>query len=103
MKLTPRKDKPCEPTISASECCAGLQLVRHILGRIVESGHAPEQVVERSHEFRDYLETLMQERQVFPNSEDRAALEAVILAGSLPTLRSTRGHRNSAQVFPFWN
>jgi hypothetical protein len=58
------------------------------LGRIVESGDAPEQVVERSHEFGEYLETLMQERKVFPNSEERASLDAVILAGSLPTLRS---------------
>ena len=103
MKLTPRKDKPCEPTISASECVAGLQLVRHILGRIVESGHAPDEVVERAHEFELFLETLTRERKVFLNSEDRAALDAVILAGSLPTLRSKRGHRNSAQVFPFWN
>jgi len=46
------------------------------LGRIVESGDAPEQVVERSHEFREYLETLMQERRAFSNSEDRASLEA---------------------------
>src|SRR6202043_3969892 len=56
MKLTTRKDKPSEPIISMSECWAGLQLVRHILGRIVESGDAPEQVVERSHEcFRNTL------------------------------------------------
>jgi hypothetical protein len=103
MKLTPRKDKPCEPTISASECGAGLQLVRHILGRIVESGHAPEQVVERAHEFELYLETLTLEGKVFLKREDWASLNAVILAGSLPTLRSTRGHRNSAKVFPFWN
>jgi hypothetical protein len=88
MKLTMRKDKPCEPVVSTSECWAGLKLVCHILGRIVESGDAPEQVVARSHEFREYLETLMQERRAFPNSEDRASLAAVILGGSLPTLRS---------------
>jgi hypothetical protein len=102
MKLTPRKDKPCEPTISASECGAGLQLVRHILSRIVESGNAPEEVVERAHEFELYLETLTLEGKVFLNREDCASLNAVILAGSLPTLRST-SHRDSAQVFPFWN
>ena len=90
MKLTTRKDKPCEPIISTSECWAGLQLVRHVLNRIVEQGDAPEQVVERANDFLVYLETLMQERKVFPNSEDRASLEAVILAGSLPTLRSSQ-------------
>jgi hypothetical protein len=88
MKLTTRKDKPCEPTISTSECWAGLKLVCHILNRIVESGEAPEEVVAKSDEFGTYLETLMQKRNGFPNSEDRASLDEVLLGGSLPTLRS---------------
>ena len=36
MKLTPRKDKPCEPIISTSECWAGLKLVQRVLTRIVD-------------------------------------------------------------------
>jgi hypothetical protein len=66
------------------------------LGRIVESGHAPEQVIERAHEFELFLGTLTLEGKVFLNSEDRAALDAVILAGSLPTLRS--GQRDAAPM-----
>jgi hypothetical protein len=88
MKLTPRKDKPCEPIISTSECWAGLKLVRHILTRIVESGDAPEKVVEKASEFEWYLGTLVQKGIVAPNREDFASLQAVIRSGSLPTLRS---------------
>ena len=102
MKLTTRKDKPFEPIVSTSECWAGLKLVCHILGRIVESGNAPEQVVERSHEFGVYLETLMQERKVFPNSKDLASLNAVILAGELPTLRSSQRANAPTHWGEFW-
>jgi hypothetical protein len=79
MKLTPRKDKPCEPIVSTSKFWVVASSNRET---------PPEQVVERAHEFGEYLETLMQVHKAFPNSEDRASLEAVILGGSLPTRRS---------------
>jgi hypothetical protein len=73
-----------------SECWAGLKLVQHILTRIVESGDAPEKVVEKANEFEWYLGTLVQKGIVAPNREDVASLQAVILSGSLPTLRSSQ-------------
>jgi hypothetical protein len=49
----------------------------------------PEQVVEKAFEFSSYLETLWQGHPVRLNAEDQATLEASILTGLLPTLRSS--------------
>jgi hypothetical protein len=90
MKVKPRKDKPCEPVISTSECWAGLRLVGLILDGIVEQGDMPEEVVERALEFSSYLRTFKERHGVRLNGDDAEALEAAILTGLLPTF----GHRN---------
>ena len=90
MKLQPRKDKPEDPIIPQSECWAGLRLVKHTLDGVVSQGDVPEEVVRRAIEFSEYLDRLAQEHDAWPSNEDRATLEAAILAGTLPTLRTTK-------------
>lgn len=98
MQLKPRKDTPYEPIISRSECWAGLRLVQEILERIVSQGDAPEEVVERAHQFKRYVEALQQKHGARSNAKDKAAWAAMysaIAEGTLPTFRATK----SALVF----